>query len=217
MVWLRGGTRLARRLLLVTCLCGLLAAVGCARSAPPQASVRPKPVVPSASFKSQADELAAVLQEDVLSQSYSWEPNGDINAKHPGPGRVYATLSAVSTSPASVVFDVGQYYLGDAAYKAAAQDRQPEPPNPNWVRNRYRHPQKMGVLAGAPVILQTAGGSREGDPSFGGGQTVGLTPVTFEEFTRRFSAHPDQYRSQAGYILTYDADGVHSIVQVYFP
>jgi hypothetical protein len=164
--------------------------------------------------------FARAAVDFAFSGDFSWEPRGDIGPKTHGPGRFYAVVSDVATAPATITFDVEQYYWGTAATKAAARNGESPFENGDYIYNRYRHKETLPVLADAPVILQIGVGDIEGDTGFGSERYNQVTSISFAEFARRFKSDPQRYGPFAGYVLLYDPyDGgrISVIAQVFFP
>jgi hypothetical protein len=65
------------------------------------------------------------------------------------------------------------------------------------------------------VILQDSG--NDSDVTYGVTSRVGVTPVSWSEFVRRFKADAAMRGESTGYVLSHDGRGVSSIAQVYFP
>jgi hypothetical protein len=203
-----------------------LTIAGCAVPPPPQVDAAAIPVasVPSAESAEVATDAPALSDAQTMGSavqfsmlvpaSFPDEPRGDV-ATSTSPARVFAHISAVSTSPASVTFDVAQYYQGDAAAVEAAKDKKPAPDDDIYERDRFVHAQTVRVAASTGVIAQNP---RSFDVLYGRDGYSKLTVRSFEEFERRFSAGDQsaQLRS-AGYWLVIDGDGIRSIAEQFAP
>ena len=211
--------RLARGLAAALALTVAMALAGCAVPPPsassnaiPIASV-PPPLGAEGTGAQDARILGTALQFFLLDPpTFSAEPTGDVK-----PGsftRIYAHISAVSTSPASVTLDAVQFYPpGAVAAREAAKDHQPAPEQGGYERNAYRHAQTVSVAASAGVVGQFGG---ENDVTYGIDGAAQFGALPFADFARRFSAGGTAL-SQAGYWIVIDQDGVQSIAMQYAP
>lgn len=161
-----------------------------------------------------AEAFGTALQFALLSPtSFSAEPMADV--KPDGFSRVYAHVSSVSTSPASVTFDVAQYYQGSSAAGQAARDHQPAPDNDVYERNAFLHQQKASLATSAGVVVQFPDAT---DVAHGYEGASRLTALPFDEFASRFASGADSARlKRAGYWIVLDEDGIQSIAEQYQP
>lgn len=151
--------------------------------------------------------LQAVLLED---RAFSDEPKGNIQPD--GVERDFAYISKVTTSPASITFDIVQYYQGDSAAKEAAKDGKPAPENDVYTRNAYKHTQTLKIAKGAGVVGQFG---RSGDTLYGAEDAAQITPLTFDRFASWYHEQDPSQRATTGYWIELDYDGVLNIVKQY--
>jgi len=160
-----------------------------------------------------AELLGTAIQGWLLSPpEFSAEPTGDL---HPdGFTRVYARLSAVSTSPPTVTFDVVQFYPPELAAREARKDHEPVPEEGGWERNAHRHYQTLPVAPSAAVVGQFGAAN---DVAYGSAGAAQFSALSFAEFAVRFRSPGSPGLRSGGYWLMADSDGVRSIVKQYEP
>jgi hypothetical protein len=110
---------------------------------------------PNAKLLSDATALGTALESALQRPTYfNEEPRGDLGAYDAGSPGVFARVTGVSTSGAvEVSFDVEQFYQGRYAPSEAAKDGIKQLEGDYYIRNRYRHVQKLPLAADAAILL----------------------------------------------------------------
>jgi hypothetical protein len=120
-------------------------------------------------------------------------------------GRVFAFIKKVDVAKRTLTYDQAQFLTGDAANKAAAEDKQEVPvPNDYYIRNVNKMLRTAPVAPDAPIL-----------GSIALTQQVDLNPVTLDALAD-FAAS-DQ-ASQVGFWITVDGHGrITKVEEQYVP
>ena len=121
-------------------------------------------------------------------------------------GRHPVIIKTVDPDRRTITFDLLQFFSGDAATKAAAEDgKESPPPNDYYIRNVNSRLRTLPVVADAPITANTLTAQSSGSATKN-------VPLTLEELAGYFPAS-----GADPFWITVDGGQVTSIAQQYLP